>query len=95
MRMVRLPRRHKNSVPSWVDVTTFQSRAGRSAEGSVSNVASNTAALRSQAEFKPRRGWRAIRRIFDFQLAILIWHQHLSSNGRKQLAIGNRNLAML
>ena len=56
MRMVRLPRRHKNSVPSWVDVTTFQSRAGRSAEGSVSNVASNTAALRSQAEFKPGRG---------------------------------------
>jgi len=41
MRMVRLPRRHKNSVPSWVDVTTFESRAGRSAQGSVSNVASN------------------------------------------------------
>lgn len=41
MRMVRLPRRHKNSVPSWVDVTTVGSRAGQSAEGSVSNVASN------------------------------------------------------
>lgn len=41
MRMVRLPRRHKNSVPSWVDVTIVGSRAGQSADGSVSNVASN------------------------------------------------------
>jgi hypothetical protein len=41
MRMVRLSRRHKNSVPSWVDVTTVGSRAGQSAKGSVSKVASN------------------------------------------------------
>ena len=50
--MARLPRRHRNSVPSWVEVTTA-SRAGRSAEGALVKWPATTAALRSQVEINP------------------------------------------
>jgi len=56
MRMVRLPRRHKNSVPSWVDVTLSEAGPGSQPTGALVTWPATTAALRSQAEFKPGRG---------------------------------------
>jgi hypothetical protein len=35
MRMVGLPRCHKNSVPSWVEVTSLQEGPGNQPDGSV------------------------------------------------------------
>ena len=76
----------------------LQAGPGDQPRGALVKWPATTAALRSQAELRPHpRGWRAIRDIFYFQLPIadFDWHQHLSRNGRKQLAIGNRNLAIL
>jgi len=39
--MAGLPRRHLNSVPSWVEVTTCEAGPGNQPQGSVSKVASN------------------------------------------------------
>lgn len=48
--MVRLPRRHRNSVPSWVEVTTCTQGRAISRRGALVKWPATTAALRSQAE---------------------------------------------
>jgi hypothetical protein len=41
MRMAGLPRRHQNSVPIWVEVTTVKQCRAISRQGAIWNVASN------------------------------------------------------
>src|SRR5438132_9598943 len=91
--MVRLPRRHVKLGAKLGRSDELASRPGDQPTGALVKWPATTAALRSQAEFeKSRRGRRAIRNIFDFQLPIADWTSQSAVALKMKKAIGNRQL---